>query len=132
MIFDKTGTLTQGEPALAGVVAATGVEERSSMALTAAVEADSEHPLAAAVVRAVRSEDRDPTATDFEAMPGRGARARVGTSQVEVGGPRLLTDLGLAVPPDLAMTTDAWARDGQDGPVRDPRWHRHRRPGDRG
>ena len=113
VIFDKTGTLTRGEPVLAGVVAATGVEEAQLMALTAAVEADSEHPLATAVVRAVR--DRGiaiPTATDFEALPGRGARARVAAARVEVGGPRLLTDLRLDLPPELATVADAWARDG--------------------
>jgi len=113
VIFDKTGTLTRGEPVLARVAAADGVEETELLALTAAVEADSEHPLAGAVVRGVRERGITvPTATGFEALPGRGARARVATSRVEVGGPRLLTDLGLIFPPELETATDAWAQDG--------------------
>ena len=65
--------------------------------LAAAVEADSEHPLARAIVAGAQARDLEvPTATDFEALAGRGARAQVEGKQVRVGGPRLLADLGLA------------------------------------
>ncbi len=91
VIFDKTGTLTRGEPAL---IDATDDE---ALRLAAAVEADSEHPLARAILQgASRRGLAVPTATTFEALAGRGARAKVEGHEVAVGGPRLLADLGLA------------------------------------
>ena len=100
VIFDKTGTLTRGEPAVTGVVrtAVTGaLDEDVVLALAAAVEADSEHPLARAIVRAAGDRGLSvPTATGFEALAGRGARATVDGRTVAVGGPRLLADSGLA------------------------------------
>ena len=62
VIFDKTGTLTRGEPVVAGIVAAPGWDEDALLALTAAVEADSEHPLARAVVRAADDRSLAPPA----------------------------------------------------------------------
>jgi P-type Cu2+ transporter len=107
VIFDKTGTLTKGEPA---VVDVTGTDEREVLRLAAAVEADSEHPLARAVVAAARRRDvTPPTATAFEPLAGRGARAQVEGVVVHVGGPRLLGELGLETPPG----TDAWVQEGQ-------------------
>jgi len=107
IVFDKTGTLTKGEPALVGVSAA---DEAEVLRLAASVEADSEHPLARAIVAGAKARGIEPSAaTDFESLAGRGARATVGGRAVAVGGPRLLTDLGLA--PDPA--TDAWGRDGR-------------------
>ncbi len=104
VIFDKTGTLTRGEPALAS---ATSDE---ALKLAAAVEADSEHPLARAIVAAAGSRGLVvPSADGFEALPGRGARATVEGRDVAVGGPRLLADRGLT--PDDASV--AWDRDGQ-------------------
>jgi Cu2+-exporting ATPase len=104
VIFDKTGTLTRGEPAL---VEATDPE---TLRLAAAVEADSEHPLARAIVRGASARGLEvPTATGFEALPGRGARANVEGQNVSVGGPRLLTDLSLSALPAAA----AWDRDGR-------------------
>ena len=114
VIFDKTGTLTKGEPVLASIATVTDVDEPDLLAWAAAVEADSEHPLAAAVVRAARERGiAIPTASDFEALPGRGARARVATSRIEVGGPRLSIDLGLTIPAELEAQTQAWASAGR-------------------
>ncbi len=113
VIFDKTGTLTKGEPVLAAVATAPGIDESELVGLAAAVEGDSEHPLARAIVRGAA--DRNvivPTAEGFEAMAGRGARATVAGRLVQIGGPRLLSDLTLQPTPDLAATTDAWAADG--------------------
>jgi Cu2+-exporting ATPase len=109
VIFDKTGTLTRGRPAVVGIEAAEGVGEDELLALAAAVEADSEHPLATAIVRTAqeRAVSRR-TARDFEALPGRGVRASIGAREVTVGGPRVLEDLGLA--PTEAMRR--WAADG--------------------
>jgi Cu2+-exporting ATPase len=114
VIFDKTGTLTRGEPVLAGVVAATGVEERELLAIAAGVESDSEHPLARAIVRGAETRGvQAKRAADFEALPGRGARATIGGRDAHVGGPRLLADLGIEPPADLLTQTDAWAAEGR-------------------
>ncbi|HEU0235244.1 MAG TPA: heavy metal translocating P-type ATPase, partial [Candidatus Limnocylindrales bacterium] len=114
VIFDKTGTLTKGEPVLAGVAAAPGTSETDLLALAAAVEGDSEHPIAAAIVRGARSQGASSLAAeDFEPLPGRGARARVEGRTINVGGPRLLEELAATPPPNLAATTDAWAADGR-------------------
>jgi Cu2+-exporting ATPase len=109
VIFDKTGTLTKGQPVLAGV-AATGVGEADLLRLAAAVEAGSEHPLARAIVEGARRRGIVPaSATDFEALAGRGAQAGVDGRSVAVGGPRLLAGLGLK---EMAES-EPWARDGQ-------------------
>jgi P-type Cu2+ transporter len=112
VIFDKTGTLTKGQPVVAEIAAGDGgkLDEARVLGLAAAVEADSEHPLARAIVDAARDRGVDvQSATGFEALAGRGARAQVGGSTVAVGGPRLLDELGLEVQGD----TEAWAREGR-------------------
>jgi len=107
IIFDKTGTLTKGQPALAAV---SGPDVTELLRLAAAVEADSEHPLARAIVAGARSRGIEPApATEFETLAGRGARATVGGRQVTVGGPRLLAEAGLSP----VTESDAWARDGR-------------------
>ncbi|HET9540583.1 MAG TPA: heavy metal translocating P-type ATPase [Candidatus Limnocylindria bacterium] len=126
VIFDKTGTLTRGEPVVAGIVAAPGWDEDALLALTAAVEADSEHPLARAVVRA--ADDRSlapPRASAFEALAGRGAAATVDGRQAQVGSSRLVAELGLDLPPSVADAAEGWSRQGRtvlftmaDGAVR--------------
>jgi Cu2+-exporting ATPase len=114
VIFDKTGTLTKGAPVLAGVVAAPGDEEAEVLARTAAVEADSEHPLARAVVDAASARGLHiPVASDFEALAGRGARAIVDGRDMAVGGPRLREELGWAVGPEIETATGAWAAEGR-------------------
>jgi Cu2+-exporting ATPase len=114
IIFDKTGTLTRGEPVLAGMSAIPGVEESALLAMAAGVEADSEHPLARAIVRAAWERGLvSNRATDFESLAGRGTRATFEGRQVQVGGPRLLADSGARVPPGLSATTDAWAAEGR-------------------
>jgi P-type Cu2+ transporter len=110
VIFDKTGTLTMGRPALTAVSAAVGMDEGGVLRLAAAVEADSEHPLARAILAAAAGREVEiPAATAFEALAGRGARATVEARPVAVGGPRLLADLGLQADP----ATEAWAREGR-------------------
>jgi Cu2+-exporting ATPase len=114
VIFDKTGTLTRGEPVLAGAATVGGVDERELIALAAGVEADSEHPLARAIVRGAEARGvKAQPASDFEALAGRGARASVDGRQVSVAGPRLLADLGVDLPADLQAETDAWAAEGR-------------------
>jgi Cu2+-exporting ATPase len=114
VIFDKTGTLTRGSPAVSGVAAAPGTTEDDLIALAAAVESTSEHPLAKAIVAEARRRSvTQLSATNFEALPGRGATALVEGKIVEIGGPRLLTDANVTVPPEVERLTAAWASDGK-------------------
>jgi P-type Cu2+ transporter len=113
VLFDKTGTLTKGAPQLSGVVAVDGDEDRL-LRLAAAVEADSEHPLARAIVAEARARaDGDPPqADDFQSMTGRGVQARVEGATVAVGGPALLRQLELAEPEVLADQVGVWKQRG--------------------
>jgi Cu2+-exporting ATPase len=109
VLFDKTGTLTKGEPELREAAAADGVTRDELLALAAAVEADSEHPVARAIVRAAREEGLSvPQATEFSSMTGRGVRASVDGRTVQVGGPTLLRELAATEPPELAAAIGAW------------------------
>jgi Cu2+-exporting ATPase len=109
VIFDKTGTLTKGEPVLVDV-AADSMDVERVLGLAASVEADSEHPLARAIVEGAKQRDIEtPPSTDFEALAGRGARAKVHGHDVLVGGPHLLQDLGL-VPHSQAADWDQQGR----------------------
>lgn len=91
IVFDKTGTLTKGEPTVTAVEAAEGWASDDVLALAAAAETDSEHPLARAIVAAAqRRELSVPAARDFTSDPGTGVRAQVDERVVEVGGPALL------------------------------------------
>lgn len=109
VLFDKTGTLTRGEPELKGIAAVEGTERDGLLALAAAAESDSEHPLARAIVASARGRGLPvPQASDFTSLTGRGVRATVGGRTVRVGGPALLRELGAAEPPDLAAATAIW------------------------
>jgi Cu2+-exporting ATPase len=114
VIFDKTGTLTRGAPVLSGIRAAAGVDEREMLAVASAVEADSEHPIAQAIVRGAGQRAIKPlAAANFEALPGLGARATVNGRSVVVGGPRLLADIQGAIPAELGKTASAWMSEGR-------------------
>jgi Cu2+-exporting ATPase len=114
VIFDKTGTLTRGTPALSGVAAVSGASQEEVLKLAASVEADSEHPLAKAIVSGANRRGTSPLqGRNFEAMPGSGARATVNGQTVSVGGPHLLSELKVLVPAELEKTTTAWASAGQ-------------------
>ena len=109
VLFDKTGTLTTGEPELKDVAVAEGTDAEAVLALAAAVESDSEHPVARAIVRAARARNLAlPEATGFTSLTGRGVRAGVDGRTVHVGGPALLRELGVVEPPALARSTRAW------------------------
>ncbi|QRY46803.1 heavy metal translocating P-type ATPase [Mycolicibacterium boenickei] len=102
VLFDKTGTLTKGEPAVTAVVA-TDRPENEVLALAAAAEADSEHPLARAIVAAAQHRGLDiPAASDFSSSPAVGVSALVGGQRVQVGGPALLEQAGQTPLPDTA------------------------------
>lgn len=109
VLFDKTGTLTRGEPELKDIAVAEGTDPDALLALAAAVEADSEHPVARAIVRAARQKDLViPLATGFTSMTGRGVRALVQGRTIQVGGPALLRELGVTEPEALVGSTRAW------------------------
>ncbi|WP_372342854.1 heavy metal translocating P-type ATPase [Paeniglutamicibacter sp. ZC-3] len=91
VLFDKTGTLTVGEPVLTEIAAVPGHSEDQVLALAAAAESDSEHPLAQAIMRAAgeRSLSLSP-ATGFRSSPAEGVQASVDGAEIGVGGPHLL------------------------------------------
>jgi Cu+-exporting ATPase len=96
VIFDKTGTLTRGEPVVTEVVAVDAVERDEVLRLAAAAEWGSEHPLGKAIIAtANEAAIAVPPAQDFEALPGRGVRARVEGKLVRLGKPQFLLDHGI-------------------------------------
>jgi Cu2+-exporting ATPase len=114
VIFDKTGTLTRGSPAVSGVAPAPGTTDDDLIGRAAAVESNSEHPLAKAIVAEAKHRSvTQLSATNFEALPGRGAKALVEGTVVEIGGPRLLTEAKVTLPPEVEKLTTAWASDGK-------------------
>ncbi|MDO8846814.1 MAG: heavy metal translocating P-type ATPase [Coriobacteriia bacterium] len=102
VVFDKTGTLTLAEHRVVDEAYAEGVDPAEALALAAAVEGDSEHPVARAIIaRAAEKSARPLHASGFEALPGQGVRASVEGRKIAVGGPALLDALDLEVPPAL-------------------------------
>lgn len=109
VLFDKTGTLTKGEPSVVDVAAAPGFDTDAVLALAAAAEADSEHPLARAIVRDAESRGiRRPAASGFTSSPAIGVAATVDGREVRIGGPRLLEEVGATDVPEA----DAWRAQG--------------------
>ena len=113
VLFDKTGTLTKGQPALTGIAAIEGMTGDGILELAAAVEADSEHPSARAIVAAARERSLQvPVASGFASLTGRGVTADIGASAVAVGGPNLIKAERLEVPTALAQQTQPWVDRG--------------------
>lgn len=109
VLFDKTGTLTKGEPTLVAVEPIGDLDAGAVLGLAAAAEADSEHPLARAVVRA--AEERAltvPRASGFSSSPAVGVTATVDGREVRIGGPRLLKEVGA----EEVGTAAAWREEG--------------------
>ena len=103
VVFDKTGTLTTGQMGVAEMATVDGVTPERALALAAAVESESEHPMARAILSsALEQELNVPAPEAFEALKGRGVRATIDGSDVYVGGPRLLESLDLELPETLA------------------------------
>ena len=109
VLFDKTGTLTKGTPAVTAIDPAAGIDADELLAWAAAAEADSEHPLARAIVNAAQEKQLTvPATSDFESSPAVGVRARVTGRTVQVGGPHLLEQEGAAELP----VADEWRKEG--------------------
>ena len=112
LILDKTGTLTKGKPELTDLVASEGFDEASLLALAAAAEARSEHPLAQAIVTAAHDKGITVAEIDeFESITGKGVAATVTGRRVLIGNERLLIDAGV----NTASLTDPAARLAADG-----------------
>ena len=110
---DKTGTLTEGHPALTDLDIATGFERNDVLALIAAVENRSEHPIARAIVRAAVEEGLSlPEVCDFESVTGFGVRAMVAGRRVEVGADRYMREISIDVG-EFARSAERLGRDGK-------------------
>jgi len=109
VLFDKTGTLTKGAPTVTAIAAVGGHTDTDVLAMAAAAESDSEHPLARAIVAAAGRQGLDvPSSSDFSSSPAVGVTATVAGRVVRVGGPRLLAEVGAAELP----AADGWHRQG--------------------
>ena len=111
VLFDKTGTLTKGAHAVAGV-AGVDLGDADVLRLAAAVEADSEHPLARAIVDAAREHGSVARASEFRSLTGRGVEATVDGVRSAVGGPALLRERGLDEPQRLRSRIADWRARG--------------------
>ncbi|HHU37737.1 MAG TPA: heavy metal translocating P-type ATPase [Propionibacterium sp.] len=109
VLFDKTGTLTQGRPAVTEVAPDGDLAEDALVRLAAAAEADSEHPLARAIVADAEQRGLSlPSASEFTSAPAIGVSALVEGRRVQVGGPNLLQQEGAEELP----VADGWRAEG--------------------
>ncbi len=117
LAFDKTGTLTEGKPKVTDIVPAIGVTDRELLETAAAVEAQSDHPLAAAVVLAAQERLGGaplPAAEAVESLTGQGIRARVNGQDVHVGKPKLFDTLaGGGLPEEIASEASRIEKQGR-------------------
>jgi Cu2+-exporting ATPase len=111
VLFDKTGTLTKGAHVVTGVAGTAEFDHDRVLRTAAAVEADSEHPLARAIVNAAG--DQSVTkATGFRSITGRGVTADIDGVTYAVGGPALLRHRQLEIPASLHDAVSAWGQRG--------------------
>lgn len=111
VVLDKTGTITKGKPVVTDVVPAEGTSKKALLKLAATLEANSEHPLAEAIMDHTRELGIVPReASGFAAVPGKGVTAQEGANKVAAGNAKLMAELGVAV--DDAML-EAFAHDGK-------------------
>jgi len=116
VVFDKTGTLTEGRPEVTAVHAAEGLRDEDVLALAAALEQRSEHPLARAILSAAEQRGvRVPAAEGVHAIPGKGIRGAINGLSASAGNAALMRDLGIAVTEasgDAGTTQMFVSRDG--------------------
>ncbi len=114
VVFDKTGTLTLGEHRVVDIATAGGITPDEALRLAAALERDSEHPVARAIVASAEERGlRVPAATDFVYIPGRGVRGTVEGRHLSAGGPNLLGARGVEPGPALREAAGRAAAKGQ-------------------
>lgn len=113
VVMDKTGTLTKGEPEVTDTVVLDGRDEYRFLSLVAAVERESEHPLAGAIVQHARDEGAETaTVTQFRNVPGHGATAEVDGHRVAIGNRKLMAAEGVDVA-SLMIHRDEFAASGR-------------------
>jgi Cu2+-exporting ATPase len=114
VVFDKTGTLTLGEHRVVDTAARDGLAAGDALRLAAAVERDSEHPIARAIVKSAEADNqRIPTPENFQSLAGHGVRAVVEGRRLAVGGPNMLASLAIQLPDTLQSAADRAAARGQ-------------------
>ncbi|MCB0087089.1 MAG: copper-translocating P-type ATPase [Caldilineaceae bacterium] len=114
VIFDKTGTLTKGEFGVVEIATVDGGDEKGALALTAALEGDSEHTIARGIRRSAEERGLElPEVTNFEALKGRGIKAHFEGRIYYVGGPRLMEMLKIDLPADLVQFEERASSKGQ-------------------
>ncbi len=111
VLFDKTGTLTKGEQGVTNII---GSDPAKALAITAALEQDSEHPVARAITK-YASANKTPklNITDFSALPGRGVRAKIDGTYAYAGGPQMMKELGVKIDKALLNATQKASNDGK-------------------
>jgi Cu+-exporting ATPase len=113
IVVDKTGTLTEGKPKLVSVEPESGFDSDELLALVAAIELASEHPLAAAIVAGAKDRNlKLESASDFQSVTGEGVEATVGTKRVAIGNEKMMERLG-ATSAALAAKADDGRSQGQ-------------------
>lgn len=122
LVFDKTGTLTEGRPEIVSITPTSSVSEKECLRLAASLEAVSEHPLAAAVLRAAKGLELAPV-SDLRTVPGRGLQALLmpstpasstphGGTPIFLGNLAYMRDNGIPLPPDLPALLESHAAQG--------------------
>ena len=111
VLFDKTGTLTKGAHAVTGVAGTDRFDADAVLRIAAAVEADSEHPLARAIVTAAGKQGVT-RATSFRSITGRGVSADIDGATYSVGGPALLRQRDFEIPASLGDDVTGWEQRG--------------------
>jgi Cu2+-exporting ATPase len=112
ILFDKTGTLTKGEQGIVDIVAEG--DKKELLILAAAVEAESEHPIARAIVASAKEQNLQvPQAANFSALSGRGATGVVNGRTLHIGGPRLIEELQASLPDTIKQASEQASTDGK-------------------
>jgi len=111
VLFDKTGTLTKGEQGVSDII---GDDEEQILKLASGVEMESEHPIAKAIVQAAKERNITPAkTTNFSALEGRGAKAKLGNKTIYLGGPQLIKKLNVKVNDSFTKAADNANSNGQ-------------------
>lgn len=114
VMFDKTGTLTKGEQGVVDIIATSTSNPNSVLRLAAAVERESEHPIARAIMRAAEAAKiNPPRARQFASLPGKGARARVGSDLAYVGSVLHEKKGHIQIPVDMSKKVEEAASEGK-------------------
>ena len=114
VVFDKTGTLTMGEHRVVQTVTNKSIGNEEALRLAAAVERDSEHPIARALQKSAEAIGVEiPHSQNFRAIPGQGVQAQVEGREIQVGGPSLLKNNNLNIPKEFNEAAIHFGESGQ-------------------